>query len=150
MPPVQQLSDHAAHGVTHRDEPGDAEGAGQRGDIVGAVLEPEPRASADPVTVAAQVGRDDPECRRASGAKTFPQFSSAVKVTPWMSMSVSAPGGPAHSHTRVTPRPGSSTRRVSGAAASPSTCRTTLTLLSNLSARASDRRPAGHHTVFSC
>ncbi len=42
-------------------------------------------------------------------------------------MSVAAPRGPAHSHTRVTPRPGSSTRRVTGTTASSSTCRTALT-----------------------
>ena len=58
---------------------------------------------------------------RASGAITRAQFSSAVNVTPWMRMTVWAPGGPAHSHIRVTPRPGRSTRRVSGVAASAST-----------------------------
>ena len=56
---------------------------------------------------------------RPSGAKTIPQFSSAVHVTPWISMSVCAPSGPAHSHTRTVPRPGSSTSRVNGIA-SPS------------------------------
>ena len=34
-------------------------------------------------------------------------------------MSVCAPRGPAHSHTRVVPRPGSFTRRVRGIAVSP-------------------------------
>ena len=41
-----------------------------------------------------------------------------------MSTSVSAPRGPAHSHTRVVPRPGSSTRRVTGVSDSPGTHRT--------------------------
>ena len=56
---------------------------------------------------------------RPSGAKTIPQFSSAVHVTLWISMSVCAPGGSAHSHTRTVPWPGSSTSRVNGIA-SPS------------------------------
>ena len=43
---------------------------------------------------------------------------------------------------RVAPRPGSSTRRVRGVAASPSTRRITVTLPRYQSARASDRRPA--------
>src|ERR1700730_16282803 len=72
----------------------------------------------------------------------LPQFSSAVNVTPWISTSVSAALGPGHSHTRVVPRPGSSTRRVSGVAASQGTCRTTATLQRCKSARADDRRPS--------
>jgi len=42
MPAVQQLGDDAAHGVADRDEPLDAEDPGQRGDVIGAVFEPEP------------------------------------------------------------------------------------------------------------
>ena len=37
------------------------EGLGQRGDIVSAVLKPEPRTGIDPVTMAPQVGGDDTE-----------------------------------------------------------------------------------------
>jgi hypothetical protein len=52
------------HGITHGGEPADTQGPGQRGDIIGAILEPEPRAGPDPVAVAAQVGCDDPEMPR--------------------------------------------------------------------------------------
>jgi hypothetical protein len=38
--PVEQLGDHAAHGVPDGDERADAEGLGQRGDIVRAILKP--------------------------------------------------------------------------------------------------------------
>ena len=61
MPPAQQLGDHAAHGVTHGNKPADTEGLRQRGDVVGAILQPEPRAGVDPVAVAAQVGGNDTE-----------------------------------------------------------------------------------------
>lgn len=63
--------------------------------------------------------------RRCSGSRPVSgiRFSSAVTVTPWMSMSVCASRGLAHSHTRVTPRPGSSISRVIGGAASRGTCR---------------------------
>src|SRR5581483_9139605 len=62
---------------------------------------------------------------RPSEAKLLPQFSSAVNVTPWMSMRTGAPGGPAHSHIRVAPRPGNSVKRVRGAGGSPGRSRTT-------------------------
>src|SRR5690348_4320371 len=60
-----------------------------------------------------------------SAAMVLLQLSSAVNVTPWMSMRTGAPGDPAHSHILVTPRPGSSTRRVRGAGGSPGSSRTT-------------------------
>src|SRR5689334_4151580 len=72
MPPVQQLGDHAAHRVAHGDEPADAEDLRQRRDVVGAVLEPEPRAGADPVAVAAQIDGDDAEMRCERGEDLSP------------------------------------------------------------------------------
>src|SRR5574337_1477317 len=47
--------------------------------------------------------------RRPSRSRTRNQHNSAVIVTPWSRTRVSAPGGPAHCHTAVVPRPGSST-----------------------------------------
>jgi hypothetical protein len=41
-----------------------------------------------------------------------------VNVTPWMSTSTGAPGGPGHSQTRVVPRPGIRTRCVTTAGCS--------------------------------
>src|SRR5690242_10403645 len=72
MPPVQQLGDHAAHRVAHGDEPADAEDLRQRRDVVGAVLEPEPPAGADPVAVAAQVHGDDAEMGGERGEDLSP------------------------------------------------------------------------------
>jgi hypothetical protein len=64
VPPVHQLGDHAAHGIAHGGELAGTEDRRQRGDIVGAILEPEPRPGPDPVAVAAQVGGDDTEMSR--------------------------------------------------------------------------------------
>jgi len=64
MPPVHQLSDHAAHRVSDRDKAADTQDFGQRGDIISAILETEPRACTDPVTMAAQVDSDDTEVTR--------------------------------------------------------------------------------------
>ena len=72
VPPVQQLGDHAAHRVAHGDEPADAEDLRQRGDVVGAVLEPEPPAGADAVAVAAQVDGDHAEVPGERGEDRAP------------------------------------------------------------------------------
>ena len=64
MPPVQRLGHHAAHGITHGGEPVDTKDPGQRGEIISAILHPEPRTQADPIAMATQVGRDDPEMTR--------------------------------------------------------------------------------------
>ena len=61
---MQQLRNHSAHGITHGDKPADIENTRQRGDIVSAILKPEPRTDADPVAMATQVGGDDTEMRR--------------------------------------------------------------------------------------
>src|SRR5574337_800081 len=47
--------------------------------------------------------------RRPSRSRTRNHHNSAVIFTPWSRTRVSAPGGPAHCHTAVVPRPGSST-----------------------------------------
>jgi hypothetical protein len=104
---ASQLGDHAAHGIPHRHTRADAEHLRQRGDVVGAVLEPEPRATR--IRRHAPAGRRRPPGNGGqSGAKTFPQFSSAVTATPWISMSVSARRGPgtptpASRHGRAAP-----------------------------------------------
>ena len=61
VPPVQQLGNYAAHGIPHGGEPADPQDTCQRGDIVRAILQPEPRAGADPVAMATQIRGDDPE-----------------------------------------------------------------------------------------
>jgi hypothetical protein len=68
---VQQLGNHAAHGITHGDKPSDTKSTRQRGDVVSAILKPEPRTDADPVAMAAQVGGDDTEIRR-KGCENLP------------------------------------------------------------------------------
>ena len=45
---MHRLGNHAPHGITPGDEPADVEGFCQRGNIVSAILEPEPRTQADP------------------------------------------------------------------------------------------------------
>src|SRR5215813_543181 len=91
MPPVQQLGDHAAHRVAHGDEPADAEDLRQRRDVVGAVLEPEPRAGPDPVAVAAQINGHDAEMRRERGEDLSP-------------VEFGREGDPVDEHERLGPR----------------------------------------------
>ena len=78
--------------------------------------------------MAAQVGGDDPEMTPERREDLSPNSARPCTVTPWISMTVCAPGGPAHSHTRVVPRPGSSTSRVRGIAASLSIRRFSFSL----------------------
>jgi len=64
VPPVQQLGHHAAHGITHGGKPAETKDACQRGDIVSAILKPEPRTGTDPVAMTTQIRGDDTEMTR--------------------------------------------------------------------------------------
>ena len=61
MATPQQLGDGAAHRVTEDDEPIESDRVGHRGDVVGAILEPERPTWSDAVAVAPVVERQHPE-----------------------------------------------------------------------------------------
>ena len=112
---MHQLGNHAPHGITHGDEPADVEGFCQRGDIVSAILEPEPRTQADPVAMSTQVGRDDPEITRER-REDHPPVQLRRNRHPVDKHQRLGAAGTSTLPDRVVPRPGSSTRRVNGIA----------------------------------